>query len=70
VLLGEGDGRFQPSRLYRANSRPMALAAADLNRDGVTDLAVANNFSNDVSILLAIPPPAPPPAAPAAPATP
>jgi hypothetical protein len=39
----------------------MALAAADLNRDGVADLAVANNFSNDVSILIAIPPqPAPP----------
>ena len=54
VLLGEGDGRFQPPRLYRANSRPIALSAVDFNQDGFTDLAVANNSSNDVTILMAI----------------
>ena len=52
VLLGNGDGTFQPQVTYAAGSNPTALVAGDFNRDGRTDLAVANYGSNDVSILL------------------
>jgi hypothetical protein len=31
---------------------PTSVAVADVNRDGRSDLAVANNLSNDVSIVL------------------
>jgi len=40
VLLGDGDGTFQPQVTYQAGSSPRAL------------VAVANSASNDVSVLL------------------
>ena len=42
VLLGNGDGTFRPAVNYAAGSHPVRLAAADLNRDGKIDLAVAD----------------------------
>ena len=42
VLLGNGDGTFQPQVTYAAGSAPIALVAGDFNGDGRTDLAVAN----------------------------
>jgi hypothetical protein len=36
---------------FTAGSTPVALAAGDFNGDGKTDLAVANNDSDDVSVL-------------------
>ena len=52
VLLGNGDGSFQPPVEYAAGSGPLAVAVADVNADGHPDLLVANNFSDNVSILL------------------
>lgn len=51
VLLGKGDGTFQPSTDYPVGQDPGALVAADLNADGKIDIAVANS-SNSVSILI------------------
>jgi hypothetical protein len=49
ILLGNGDGTFQPHVDYPVGS-PSGLAVADFNGDGKLDLAVANNGS--VAILL------------------
>jgi hypothetical protein len=42
VLLGNGDGTLQPPQAFEAGSGPHGIAVADLNRDGMLDLAVAN----------------------------
>src|SRR6185369_12175044 len=40
VLLGKGDGTFQPAQYYFAGSDPVFVTAGDLNGDGKLDLAV------------------------------
>jgi hypothetical protein len=52
VLLGNGDGSFQPQVTYAVGSDPDAIVAGDFNGDGHTDLAVANDGSDTVSVLL------------------
>jgi FG-GAP-like repeat len=52
VLLGNGDGTFQPALNFTVGSNPSSVAVADFNGDGKPDLAVANNDGNNVSILL------------------
>ena len=54
VLLGNGDGTFTgvAGSPFAAGDAPVSVAMGDLNGDGAPDLAVANNFSNNVSILL------------------
>jgi serine/threonine protein kinase/predicted Zn-dependent protease len=52
VLLGRGDGTFQPAVHYAAGSDPSCVVVADFNRDGKLDLAVANYSSDTVSVLL------------------
>ena len=52
VLLGNGDGTFQPEVRFGAHTDPSSLAVADLNADGRPDLAVPNYGSDDVSVLL------------------
>jgi hypothetical protein len=42
VLLGNGDGTFQPGRQYGTNLFPRALIASDFNGDGKLDLAVTD----------------------------
>ena len=54
VLLGNGDGTFQPAVTYGACWYPSSLAVADLNGDGKPDIVVAGgaNLVGAVSVLL------------------
>ncbi|PYI83116.1 MAG: hypothetical protein DME26_15695, partial [Verrucomicrobia bacterium] len=52
VLLGNGDGTFQPPLNYSAGAGSLAVVVADFNGDGKPDLAVANDRSFNVSLLL------------------
>jgi general secretion pathway protein D len=52
VLLGNGDGTFSTPASLPTGNGPIALAAADLNGDGTTDLVTANNTSNTVTVTL------------------
>src|SRR5712671_2252019 len=52
VLLGKGDGTFQPAVTYDTGSgQSLSIAVADVNGDNKLDLAVAN-WAGDVGILL------------------
>lgn len=54
VLLGNGDGTFQPPASYAIDKVGLVLSIAvgDLDGDGAQDLAVINSCSADVSVLL------------------
>jgi hypothetical protein len=53
VLLGDGNGAFQPvvTSTNATDQGAAMLIALDLNGDGKMDLVVANNLSHDVSVL-------------------
>jgi flagellin-like hook-associated protein FlgL len=52
VLLSNGDGTFQTGQTYGAGSSTYAVALADFNNDGVTDIVATNNTGNNASVLL------------------
>lgn len=52
VLLGVGHGRFDNAPTYATGARPVAVAAADFNKDGHQDLLVVNEGSDTVSFFL------------------
>ena len=52
VLLGVGDGTFQPAQSIQVGSGPDAIAVGKFTSSGHTDIAVANQQSGDVSILI------------------
>ncbi|PFB06901.1 Na-Ca exchanger/integrin-beta4 [Bacillus anthracis] len=52
VLLGNGDGTFQPPSSLPVGQSPVGIASADFNGDGKLDLVVANENSQDISVLL------------------
>ena len=52
ILLGNGDGTFQPAQNLSAGKNPFSIAVADFNGDGRLDVVVANNGSGTVSVLL------------------
>ena len=58
VLLGNGDGTFQPPVTYSSGGSNTtgrttgSVAIADINGDHHPDLAVANNASNSIGVLL------------------
>lgn len=43
---------FFPAVFYSAGSSPYGITAADFNGDGKIDLAVTDNFSDDVAVLI------------------
>ena len=51
-MLGNGDGTFAAPLTYGANAQPYGLAVADFNGDGKLDVALANQGTNSVSVLL------------------
>ena len=51
VLLNNGEGTFAAHVLYGAGDTPVSVTAADLDGDGDLDLATANFYSDNVSIL-------------------
>ena len=55
VLLGNGDGTFQPQTSYPAGTTPAAVSVGDFNNDGILDVAVANTATpgtGTISIFL------------------
>jgi FG-GAP-like repeat/Abnormal spindle-like microcephaly-assoc'd, ASPM-SPD-2-Hydin/Protein of unknown function (DUF1573) len=52
ILLGNGDGTFQPQVDYSTGQLPVSVAVGDFNGDGNLDLAVVAQYDNAVSILL------------------
>ncbi|HEU0116880.1 MAG TPA: VCBS repeat-containing protein, partial [Thermomicrobiales bacterium] len=54
IFLGNGNGTFDPASTptVTAGTTPAAVTIGDFNADGKLDLAVANNGSDNVSVLL------------------
>ncbi|MGA2741454.1 MAG: VCBS repeat-containing protein [Bryobacteraceae bacterium] len=57
IMLGKGDGTFQPPVAYTAGATPVALALGDFNGDGALDIAVADRWNpgGNLAILLGTP---------------
>jgi hypothetical protein len=52
VLLSSAIAAFNPQQAFPTGTNPLALAVADVNRDGKLDLIVANNTDGNVGVLL------------------
>jgi len=52
VLLGNGDGTFQPPAIYPVGGAPTSVVVGDFNGDGIADLAVGSAASFNVTVLL------------------
>ena len=55
VLLGNGDGTFQPERPFNAVPNPSAMLTGDLNHDGHTDIIVRQSFTQNGPTRFAVP---------------
>lgn len=51
VYDGRGDGTFQDRQVYPAGHGPLAIAIADINKDGIPDV-VSADFWDTISVLL------------------
>lgn len=54
VLLGLGDGTFQPAGLSATGFTPVAVAIGDIDGDGRPDFVTANRNSGNVSVMLGL----------------
>jgi hypothetical protein len=56
IVLGNGDGTFQPAVAYATGSEPISIATGDFNGDGKLDLVTANQNNclapGSISVLL------------------
>src|SRR5262249_22014687 len=54
IFFGDAAGHYPsvPNGAVATGAMPYALAMADLNGDGILDIAAANSDSNDVTVLL------------------
>ncbi len=52
ILLGNGDGTFQPAVSYPTGNKPVALVAQDFDGDAQPDLAIVNQTDGTVTVLL------------------
>src|SRR5262249_8144147 len=55
ILLGNGNGTFQPQEQFPTPLRPLSVKVGDLNGDGKLDLVIAGNLgqgNSPVSVLL------------------
>lgn len=52
ILLGNGDGTFQPPKLYSSIVGATSVAVGDFNHDGNLDLALATYLDDSVTIML------------------
>jgi len=52
ILLGRGDGTFEPPVNYAVGAMPTDVTVRDYDGDGNLDVAVPNQGTNDVTVLL------------------
>ena len=52
VLLGNGDGTFEPQETFPTGTTPRAVAVGDFNGDGQVDIVTANLGDDTASVLL------------------
>src|SRR5262249_49577783 len=52
ILLGNGDGTFQTTQDFLGGANPFSGAVGDFNGDGRDDVAIAQNFTNQLSVVL------------------
>jgi hypothetical protein len=52
ILMGNGDGTFQPVQEFGPENRAEVIVVSDFNGDGKQDLATRSGLSNDVTVLL------------------
>ena len=52
ILLGRGDGTFDPQQVVTVGAQPHGLVVLDADGDGDPDIATANTGGNNVSLLL------------------
>ena len=52
VLYGNGDGTFQNPQYFAAGFGLRSLSIADVNGDGTLDIVTADEFFDEVSVLL------------------
>jgi hypothetical protein len=52
ILLGNGDGTFQPKVEYGVPSHAQFVTAEDFNNDGKLDIATSNYYGNNITVFI------------------